>query len=188
MALRLLLVGGGGRSKITINNYLRKKQGFKVMRLDDGVAKFVRDMYKYDKHRRVVWETRIDFYDAMYALDHEMHTGYLLRRLKTTTRDVITPDARYVEEVKTLRALAGYTIIRVTDPPNPKRSFQGLRKATTGTVLLNEAYGKNFENYPVDYSIVATGDPEKLRRNIQNVVDKERAKLLELEKQNETAT
>jgi hypothetical protein len=179
-SIRLALVGGGARSKITVANYLRKKRDFKVVRLDDGVKKMVRDMYMYRPHQRVVWERRFDIYDALYKIDSEIHINYLLHRMDRTGRSVVTPDPRYVNEVVKLQR-AGFVLVRVSEPPNYKRNFLGVRNAQPGTVLLQEAFGQ-FDIYSVDYSIMG-GDRLKLIRAVDIIVEKERAKLVDAERE-----
>jgi hypothetical protein len=56
-----------------------------------------------------------------------------------------------------------------------------VRNAQPGTVLLQEAFGQ-FDAYSVDYSIMG-GDRLKLIRAVDIIVEKERAKLVDAERE-----
>ncbi len=174
--MRIAIVGKKAAGKSFVANYLVKKKSFKRMRVDDGVVKFVRYMYGYRKHSRVVWETRINLYDAVYKVDPEVQIDYLLRRLAVTTDDVVVDDVRYLNELVKLRE-SGFVVVRVTAPENRRIRLAGLTNASAGTVKLNEYFGRNFEAYPVEYSVI-NEDREKTRRAIDKIVDKEREKML----------
>lgn len=173
--LRLAFVGRKSNEKRAAAHYLYKTLHFKRMQLDDGVTKFVRYMYTYKLHKRVKWEKRLEIYDLLYKLDPSIHIDYLLRKLMTTTTDVIVPDARYINEVEKL-VEAGFIIIRVTSTDNVKMRIPGMKSAAAGTVKLQEYFGQNFDAYPVSYSIVAD-DRWKAREMLEHIIEKERAKL-----------
>jgi hypothetical protein len=178
--IRIVLVGKAVYTRVSAGDWLRKAHGFKVLRTDDGVAKFIRDMYMYQPHKRVTWERRIEFYDAIYKLDNNIHINHLLRKLRSVpdSKSVVVPDARYINEVTALAA-QGFLVVRVTDPLGYKPTrMAGMASAAKGTIKLQEFYGRKYNDaYPVDYS-VSNDDLTKLRRSIDRIIEKEREKRL----------
>jgi hypothetical protein len=174
MAIRIAFVGKRANIKTTAAHYLYKHKGFKRMQLDDGVTRLVRNMYTYRLHKRVKWEKRIEMYDALYKLDPSIHIDYLLSKLSITTRDVVVPDVRYINEVEKL-IKAGFTIVRINSTSKTVR-ISGQASALAGTVKLQEYFGHDFDAYPVSYSIIAD-DKVKLRELLDIIIEKERNKV-----------
>jgi hypothetical protein len=146
-------------------------------------------MYYYQPHKRVKWEMRLKYYDAIYKIDNSIHVGHLLRILQRVPpeQDVVVPDVRYINEVQAL-VEAGFTVVRVTDGVGYKPvRMSGLASAAPGTVKLQEFYRRNAEAYSVSYSIV-NEDLDKLRKSVDRVVDKERAKKAILVTEDETSS
>jgi hypothetical protein len=171
--LRIAFVGKRQEPKTIAAHYLYKKLGFKRMLLEDGVIKLIRDMYTYKLHKRVPWEQKKAIYDALYKIDPNIHIDYLLRKLITTERDVIVPDARYLNEVKKLREV-GFIIIRLNIPATGPIKIKAST-AAAGTVMLQEYFGK-IDAYPVDYSILGE-NRFKIREMLDVIIEKERAKI-----------
>lgn len=176
MGLRLAFVGKRQEPKRIAAHYLYKKKYFKRMQLEDGVIKLIRDMYTYKLHKRVPWEQKIRFYDALYKLDPDIHIDYLIRKLMTTERDVIVPDVRYLNEIEKL-VKHNFVIIRINITGTGYTRLAGMRSASAGTIKLQEYFGGHTEAYPVHYSILAD-DRYKAREMLDIIVDKERAKLV----------
>jgi hypothetical protein len=145
------------------------------MQLDDGVTKFVRYMYTYKLHKRVKWEKRLEIYDALYKIDPSIHIDYLLRKLMTTDRDVIVPDARYLNEVEGL-VKANFVLIRINTTAKGPIRLAGMGTAAAGTVKLQEYFGREEDTYPVSYSILAD-DRVKMKEMLDMIIEKERTKL-----------
>lgn len=184
MALRIAFVGKKAAGKSFAADHLVKKQGFKRMRVDDGVVKFIRYMWAYRPHKRVTWEKRWTIYDLIYRVDPDVQVDYLLQRLDgntkkatPTTRDVVVDDVRYINELLKLREV-GFIIVRITAPATRKVRMASITKNTSaGTIKLSEYYGQNFDHYPVDYSIL-NDSRDATRAMIDRIVDIERAKQL----------
>jgi len=172
--MRIAFVGKRAAMKTFCAHYLYKHKGFKRMQLDDGVTSIIRNMYTYRLHKRVTWERRVEMYDALYKLDPNIHIDYLLSKLSITTRDVVVPDVRYINEVEKLVA-AGFVIVRV-NTSQTRVHIKGIKSAAAGTVKLQEYYGHNFDAYPVSYSLIAD-DREKTRQTLDIILEKERNKL-----------
>jgi hypothetical protein len=74
--VRIALIGKKAVGKTFVGYYLRKKYRFNVMRMDDGLVKFIRTMYTYAQYKRPPWETKFRFYDALYDIDPTIHVNY----------------------------------------------------------------------------------------------------------------
>lgn len=151
---KIALVGKKATGKTFVAFYLKRHYGFKMVRIMDGVSKMMRYFYLYGKHQRPKWEKRIDLYDALYKIDPDIHINYLLRRLATTTNDVVVDDVRYINELVKLREL-GFTIIRIAAPEIRRRKVGAtVRGAGKGTLVLQEYYGSDTTAaYSADFSI-----------------------------------
>lgn len=155
MAVRIAFVGKTRAGKTWAADYLRREHGFKKESLNDGLSRILRILYYYDKdYHRISNDTKIIFYDALYKLDNEIWVGYLERRLRTTTRNVVVDDLRYLNEVAVLKRL-GFKIIRLVAPEARRnRYIKNLKSAERGLIALHEVYNKDFnEAAGVDYSI-----------------------------------
>lgn len=172
--MRIAFVGKKAAAKTFCAHYLYKRKAFKRMQLDDGVTRIIRSMYTFRLHKRVTWERRVEMYDALYKLDPNIHIDYLLSKLSITTRDVVVPDVRYLNELEKLIA-AGFVIVRVNSPATEIR-IKGIKSAAVGTVKLNEYFGHNFDVYPVSYSVFVE-DRDKAREMLDIILEKEQNKL-----------
>ena len=173
--IRIALVGKKMSGKTFAAHYLFKHHNFKTMKLQDGVAKVIKWFYKYRSHQRISWEKKLVFYDALYQLDNDIHVDYLLRRLAhESTRDVIVDDVRYINEVEKLKK-AGFLIVRVSMPDNKRNRLVGIKSAAPGSVKLNEYYGRTFEKYSTDYSLI-NENQDALYRLLDSLVEKEKIK------------
>lgn len=156
-------------------HYLYKTHNFKTVKLQDGVAKVVKWFYKYRPYQRISWEKKLEFYDALYAIDNDIHVDYLLRRLsQDSTRDIVVDDVRYANEVTKLKE-AGFLIIRISMPDKKRTRLVGMKTALPGTVKLNEYYNRNFDAYQTDYSII-NENQQSLYKLLDSIIEKERAK------------
>lgn len=174
--IRIALVGKKAAGKTYAAHYLYKNHNFRTMKLQDGVSKVIKWFYKYRSHERISWEKRLVFYDALYELDNDIHVDYLLRKIsQLSTRDIVVDDVRYINEVNKLKS-AGFTIVRISMPDNKRVRMAGIKSALPGSVKLNEYYGgKNFDSYPVDYSII--NETQKgLFTLLDSLVEKEKNK------------
>lgn len=159
--------------------YLKKQHGFKTVRISDGVAKMMRYMYMYGKYERPKWERRMDFYDALYKIDNNIHIQYLLRRLETTTNDVVVDDVRYVSEILALKK-AGFLIIRISGPERGKRRniTNTLREAAAGASVLHEYFTDSKAlAYTTDYSIY-NETKDGTRKSLDEILDIERNRVV----------
>jgi hypothetical protein len=173
-SIRIAFVGRHQSGKTYAAHYLYKHHNFKTVKIQDGIAKVIKWFYKYRPHERINWEKRLAFYDALYALDNDIHIDYLLRRLATSTTDIVVDDVRYINEVKKLRE-AGFIIIRVSMPVTTKIKLKGIQSAAPGTVKLNEYFNRTFDAYATDYSII-NENRESLYKLLDSIIAKERAK------------
>lgn len=171
--IRLVFVGKHIAPRITATNWLYKKRGFKKMYLEDGVVKLIRDMYTYKLHKRVPWEKKYRIYNILYKEDPNIHIDYLLRKLETTTRDVIVPDCRYLNELQKLID-HNFVVIRLNTTPKGGIRLAGMEEAAAGSLKLQEYFAR-IDAFPVDYSILAD-DIWKTREMLDIIIEKERAK------------
>jgi ethanolamine utilization protein EutP (predicted NTPase) len=174
VALRIAFVGRHQSGKTYAAHYLYKHHGFKTVKMQDGVTKMLRYFYKYRSHERINWEKRLAFYDALYILDNDIHIDYLLRRLATSTTDIVIDDVRYINEVQKLRE-AGFIIIRISMPTTTKIKLKGIKTAAPGSIKLNEYFNRTFEAYSTDYSII-NENRNSLYRLLDSIITKEREK------------
>lgn len=124
------------------------------MHMKDGVDKLLKTFYYHQPHQRVSWEKREELYDILYGFDPDIHITYMLKRLETTTRDVVIDDVRYINELNAL-VDQGFLVVRVSMPEEKRRALMGYQRMKKNTILLNELFGKkDVEKYPVRYSIV----------------------------------
>lgn len=174
MALRIALVGKKATGKTYAAHYLYKHHGFKHLRMVDATHRIIKWFYKYRPYQRIKWERQLEFYDALYGLDPDIHVDHILRRLQTTTRDVVIDDPRYINEVRKLKE-AGFIIVRLNMQENKRLRLAGMQSANPGTVKLNEYFAAGSDAYPVDYSII-NENKETLYQLLDSVVERERAK------------
>jgi len=146
--------------------------------MQDSVSKIVKWFYKYRPHERVKWERRVEFYDALYKIDNDIHVDYVLRRIfgaQESTRDIVVDDARYANEIIKLRE-AGFIIIRMTMENERLKRLKSMKTASPNRVSINEKFAPKNAPYPVDYSILNV-TKDGLYQMLDNIVEKERAKL-----------
>lgn len=175
MSIRIAFVGKKATGKTYAAHYLYKQYGFKHLRMVDATHRILKWFYKYRPYQRIKWERQIEFYDALYKLDNDIHIDHILRRLETTTRDVVIDDPRYINEVRKLKE-AGFIIIRLNMKESRRIRLAGVAKAAPGTVKLNEYFSAGSDSYPVDYSII-NENKESLYLLLDNIVERERAKI-----------
>lgn len=179
--MRVVLVSQEPASCVAAAEYLRRHHGFKRVNLRDPIDEFIRKLHYYNQdHRRIPWHTRLRYWDALYEIEPDVLVGYVERRMRTTKVDVVTPDARYVNEVNFLKAI-GYIVIRITSPAYNKRdksktlpAMLQKQQPNEGTVLLFEHFGKK-DAYTVEYSIY-NESKEALGRALDRIVELEKAK------------
>ena len=135
--IKLALIGRKQSGKTFVAQYLRKQHHFTRLRMDDIVAKFIRDVYGYSTYQRPTWELRYDIYNELYKLDNTMFTKYLFTRMKRITKDVVVEDVRYVSELKELHD-NGFNIIRIVAPEGRRRRHIGkqLRNSAKGSIYV----------------------------------------------------
>ena len=154
MAIRIAFIGRVKSGRTWAADYLRSQHNFKKESLGDGVTRILRILYYYGSHKQIPWETKLLVYDALYKIDPDIWIGYMERKLRTTTRDVVIDDARYINEITALKDL-GFTVIRITAPETRrKRHLKGVKGASPGILTVHELFNRSFlEIAGVDYSI-----------------------------------
>lgn len=168
--VKIALVGKKAAGKTFCAFYLKRKYGFKKLRMDDGVAKAMRFFYMYRPHERVAWVERLKIYDALYKIDPTIHINYMIHRLSTTTMDVVIEDTRYIDELQELKR-QGFTIVRIAAPDSRTR-IRGTKTAAAGTLVLQEYFNENKTvGYSADYSIY-NNTKEGTYRSLDALVDK----------------
>ena len=102
------------------------------------------------------------------------------RRLRTTTRDVVIDDARYLNEVAVLKTL-GFYVIRISAPEERRRrKLHSYRGAADGLLAVHDLYNRDFDNsVGVDYSIFNDSKVDT-QKNLDQIVD--RLRILDIEK------
>jgi len=171
MAVRIVLVGRRFAGKTWAADYLRYHHGFKKEALNDGLLKTLRNLYYYGSHKRIAWETRLRYYDAFYKVDPNVWVGYLERRLRTTTRDVVVDDPRYLNEVAVLKTL-GFRVVRIVAPEaRRRRRLSAYKWASEGLLGVHDLYNRDFdESAGVDYSVY-NEDKESTRKSLDKIVE-----------------
>lgn len=154
MAIRIAFIGKNKSGRTWAADYLRSQHNFKKESLGEGVDRILRILYYYGTHKRIPWEHKLLVYDALYKIDPDIWIGYMERKLRTTTRDVVVDDARYINEIKALKEL-GFTVIRLTAPETRRKRFlKGVKTASPGVLTVHELFNRSFlETAGVDYSI-----------------------------------
>ena len=154
MAIRIAFIGKNKSGRTWAADYLRSTHNFKKESLGEGVDRIMRIMYYYGTHKRIPWEQKLLVYDALYKIDPNIWIGYMERKLRTTTRDVVVDDARYINEINTLKDL-GFVVIRLTAPEVRRRArLKGVKSASPGALAVHELFNRSFlEVAGVDYSI-----------------------------------
>jgi hypothetical protein len=180
MAIRIVFVGKNKAGKTWAADYLRLKHNFKKEAFNDGLADILRKLYYYGDHQRIRWEVKIKFYDALYKIDPNIWAGYMERRLRTTTRDVVIDDVRYLNEVAVLKTL-GFYVIRISAPEERRRrKLHSYKTAADGLLAIHDLYNRDFDNsVGVDYSIF-NDSKEDTRLILDQIV--ERLRFLDNEK------
>jgi len=172
--MRVAFVGKKAAGKTFAARYLATKYNFKHLSLKDPLYDILRKLYYYGEWKRISWEQEIKFYDALYKLDLNIWIGYLERRLRTTTMDVVVDDPRYINEVQALKEL-GFILIRIDAPEGERRGRipAHLQDAAAGSVALAEYFHKDISAaYKTDYSITNT-DKESTRKALDIILQKE---------------
>jgi len=175
--MKIALIGKRATGKTFVAFFLERHHNFKRVRMDDGVAKFMRDMYGYKRYQRPTWERRVDIYDALYKIDPTIHLRYLFSRMTRITKDIVIEDVRYISELQALRE-DGFIIIRIAAPERQRRRHIGksLRNAADGSLLLSESFfDDKTASYSADY-VVLNEDREKTRQAITKLLDEIRSK------------
>jgi len=175
--MKIALIGKKATGKTFVAFYLQKQHKFKRIRMDDGITKFLRDMYAYSNYQRPTWEMRVDIYDALYKIDPTMHLKYLYRKMERISKDIVIEDVRYISELQDLHE-HGFTIIRIAAPEMRRRRHIGksLRDAATGTLLLSEHFFNDKTiAYNADY-VILNDTRENTRQAIDKLLDEIRSK------------
>lgn len=172
--MRIAFVGKKAAGKTFAARYLTTKYKFKHLSLKDPLYDILKKLYYYGGWKRIPWEQEIKFYDALYKLDPNIWVGYLERRLRTTTMNVVVDDPRYINEVQALKEL-GFILIRIDAPENQRRKMipAHLQNAAAGSVGLAEYFHKDISKaYQTDYSVLNT-DRDSTRRALDIILQKE---------------
>lgn len=156
--IKIAFVGKSATGKSALALYLNHAYGFKRAKMMDGVQRLGKLMYGIHKYQRLDWRRQIEFYDALYKIDPNIHLSHLALRLEQTTMNLVVEDVRYIHEVQAL-AKMDFKIIRVTIPEGLRKiRIVGVKKAAVGTVTLNEYYhGDETRSYRADYTISNEG-------------------------------
>ena len=172
MAIRIVFVGKNKAGKTWAADYLRRQHNFKKESFNDGLAEILRKLYYYGDHQRIRWEFKLKFYDAWYKLDPTIWSGYMERRLRTTIRDVVIDDARYLDEVAALKTL-GFYVIRISAPEERRRrKLHSYKGAAEGLLAIHDLYNHDFDNsVGVDYSIF-NDSKDDTRKNLDQIIER----------------
>jgi len=172
MAVRIVFVGKSKVGKTWAADYLRRTHNFKKIALNDGLLDVLRKLYYYGDHQRIRWETRLLYYDAFYKIDPNIWAGYMERRLRVTTRDVVIDDPRYLNEVAVLKGL-GFTVIRLVAPEARRsRRLKAYKSAADGLLGIHDLYNRDFNNsVGVDFSIY-NETKEDTGKTLDNIVER----------------
>lgn len=172
MAVRIVFVGKSKAGKTWAADYIRREYNFKKIAFNDGLLEILRKLYYYESHQRIKWETRLRYYDAFYKVDPNVWAGYLERRLRTTTRDVVVDDPRYLNEVAVLKGL-GFVVIRLVAPEARRsRRLKAFKSAADGLVAVHDLYNRDFDStVGVDFSIY-NDTKESTRLALDGIVER----------------
>jgi hypothetical protein len=172
MAIRIVLIGKSKSGRTWAADYIRAKHHFRKMSLGDGVTRIQRILYYYGTFKRVPWERKLEVYDALYKIDPTVWIGYLERKLRTTTANVVVDDPRYLNELSALKEL-GFTVIRLTAPETRRKRFSSNTKAASpGLLVLHEMFSRDFlETAGVDYSIY-NETKDGTRKALDEIIEK----------------
>ena len=177
--MRIAFVGKKASGKTFAAVHLQNHHKFKRTPLRDGLFRILHILYYYGDWEHIPWEQELRVYDALYKLDNDVWIGYLERRLRTTKRDVVVDDARYVNEVQKLKEL-GFILIRIDAPESQRKRRIGkaLLDAAENSVILAEYFHKDLTSlYQVDYTII-NESRDSTRRTLDLIIEKEKQKNL----------
>jgi hypothetical protein len=150
---------------------LQRVHGFRRKKMMAGVDKFSRFFYKYGKYDRFIsWEKKLEFYDALYKIDQNIHVDYLLRRVESGWEDVVVEDVRYLNEVQKLKD-NGFTVIRITPSERTRPKIVNFDNALPGTVTVNEWFAADPNKFPTDYSFIYDNKAEAAA-TVDNIVNR----------------
>lgn len=154
MSLRVVLIGRSNKAITPIARKLQRPHSFKYMAFMDGVRKIDDIIYGGKKYKRLNWEKKIRIYDELYKVDSNIWITYLKQKLDVTTRDVVIPDVRYLNELEQLRNM-GFIVVRVTtDRISKEHLTHKVMNAAPGTIIVADWYDANFsDKVRADYSI-----------------------------------
>lgn len=151
--MRLLLIGKRRPDLDWASDVLWRYHGFKKIRMIDATDKMIRYFYMVGQGRRIRWEKRAEFYDALYKMDPEIHINFMLKRLSITEReDIVIDDVRYINELQALRNV-GFKVIRVGSSSKAKRVLKGIKNLSEGSIILREHFGEQVSKINADYSM-----------------------------------
>jgi hypothetical protein len=173
--MRIAFVGKKASGKTFAARYLEKKHKFYHKPLREGVFRILRILYYYGDHKHIPWEQEMRVYDALYKLDPDIWIGYLERRLRTSTGDIVVDDARYINEVQKLKEL-GFILIRINAPEDARKRRIGkaLLDAAENSVILAEYFHKDLSSlYQADYTIL-NESRDSTRAALDIIIEKER--------------
>lgn len=161
--LKVAFVGKSKTLTTACARYFYKEYKWVILGLDDELDRFLRHMYSlhYQQRNEVLWEDRLRFYDAIYRIDPDIFAKRVVKLVSYKTRNVVVPDARYLNEIKILKE-AGFIFVRVVAPKNfngRKPNINLLTKGTNAGALANYEWFASDANSYVDakYTINATG-------------------------------
>ncbi len=173
MVLKIVLVGKPNSGQRETAVHLKRKHGFKRLKLMDGVIRLCRFLYNYKRYERTPWVKQRDIYDALYTIDPNIWTTYLFHRLSTTTSSVIVEDVKFINELEQLQK-AGFITVRLISSDEKKRADSIGRyfgqKIIPGSVVMSEYFNRDISRgIKVDYNIHYT-TRESLYRTLDDLI------------------
>lgn len=178
--MRIVLICREQIVKTYASRYLQSQHKFKTMRMSDGITRLHKIFYWQDaKYKRVSWQERVRWYDALYKLDVNFFVNWIEYKIsKSVKEDIVISDVRYTNELIKLKDDLGFKVVRIAVPRTGMiKPMVALGKEhSAGTVLLRELFG-NFDDIGVDYSIYSESYQD-MKKGLDELVDKGRNNLL----------
>lgn len=154
--IKILLVGKRKQPITWASIYLKDRHKFTRIRFLDGVRRIVKTIYgPHFRYYDFPWERRFNVYNTIYRLDKNAWAGFMERRVRKLSNNVVIDDPHYVNEVNYLVDNLNFIVVRIDFQskikPTPGRA---LLDSEPGTVLLQEHYGASRTSpYKVEFTL-----------------------------------
>ena len=175
--IKIVLVGSNSIARQRVARYLMY-EGFTRMHMLEGAKRAFKLFYGPSfRTNTVAPQKKVDLYDAVYKVLPDAFLEYLNYRVIRSGKNIVVPDARYVDEVTYLHDELGFCIVRVTSDYKMVRPGNAVRDAGPGTTVLYESFLPSFNAasymYTPYYSVPWYGDKEKdrTRAAVKQMID-----------------